>query len=244
MTTPTWLPDKKYYEYSYHKFFNPTAEWKNWTPWDEWTYPDRDLMRFDHIIGKQIQYIKNKRVLDVACHLGYTSLFCLHNDASYVTGTNVRDFELDIAREITSLAGYSNCNFVWSDIYNLSEFANQCDNHDTVLLCGILYHLNNHYEVLQTVANSRAQTLILETDLSNAIDVGMQPIVHWKDELVTESTNGYEKNKNKTFVGIPNQRWIECALRRVGFTITYNQIIEFSMPNGIWARRCIVVAQK
>jgi Methyltransferase domain len=241
---PAWLPDKKYYEYAYHKFFNPTVEWKNWTPWEEWNYPDRDLLRFDHIIGKQIQHIKNKRVLDIACHLGYNSLFCLHNDASYVTGTNVREFELNIAREITSLAGYSNCNFVLSDIYNLSEFADQCNDHDTVLLSGILYHLNNHYELLQTIANSRAQTLILEVDLSDAIDIGKQPIVHWIDESVAESVNGYEKNKKETFVGIPNRRWIECALHRLGFEITYNQIMEFTMPNGIYARRCTMVAQK
>jgi ubiquinone/menaquinone biosynthesis C-methylase UbiE len=244
MTTPAWLPDKKYYEYSYHKFFNPDVEWKNWTAWDQWTYPDRDLMRFGHIIGKQIQHIKNKRVLDVACHLGYTSLFCLHNDARYVTGTNVRDFELSIAREVTGLAGYSNCNFVNSDLYNLAEFASQCDDHDTVFLCGILYHVNNHYEILQTVAKSRAQTLILESDLSNAIDLGLNAIVHWKSEPTADSTSGYEKNKNSTFVGVPNQRWFEYALQSLGFSIAYNHIIEFSKPNGIWTRRCIMVAQK
>jgi len=244
MTTPEWLPDKKYYEYSYHKFFNPTVEWKDWNPWDEWTYPDRDLVRFEHMIGKQLQYIKNKRVLDIACHLGYTSLFCLHNGASYVTGTNIRDFELSIAREITGLAGYSNCDFVFSDIYNQSEFANQCNDHDTVLLSGILYHLNNHYEVLQTVAKSRAQTLILEVDLSNAIDLGMNAIINWSSEPTAESTNGYEKNKSSTFIGVPNQRWIEWALQSLDFKITYNQIMEFSKTDGIWARRCVIVAQK
>jgi len=243
-TAPAWLPDKKYYEYAYHKFFNPTVEWKNWIPYEEWNYPDRDLLRFDHMIGKQIQHIKNKRVLDIACHLGYNSLFCLHNDASYVTGTNVRDFELTIAREITSLAGYSNCDFVLSDLHNQSEFANQCNDHDTVLLSGILDHVNNHYEILQTVANSRAQTLILESDLSNAIDLGMTAIVHWYSELTAESTNGYKKNKSSTFIGAPNQRWIEWALQSLDFKITYNQIMEFSMPNGIYARRCTMVAQK
>lgn len=244
MTTPTWLPDKKYYEYSYHKFFNPTVEWKDWTPWDEWTYPDRDLLRFDHIIGKQLQHIKNKKVLDVACHLGYISLFCLHNNASYVTGTNVRDFELSIAREVTEVAGYSNCNFVYSDIYNLTEFASHCDNHDTVLLCGILYHVNNHYEILQTVAKSRAQTLIIETELSDTIDIGRNAIINWTRETTVDSTNGYEKNKNITFIGSPNQKWIEQALHSLGFSITYNNIIEYTRPNGVWARRCVVVAQK
>ena len=244
MTTPTWLPDKKYYEYSYHKFFNPTVEWKNWTSWNEWTYQDRDILRFDHIINKQIQHIQNKRVLDVACHLGYNSLFCLHNGASYVTGTNVREFELSIAREVTGLAGYQNCNFLFSDIYNQSEFAELCNNHDTVLLSGVLYHLNNHYDLLQTIAKSSAKTLIIESDISDAIDLGFRPIIHWVNEQIAESVNGYEKNKNTTFVGIPNQRWIEWALQSLGFKITYNNVMGFSSDDGIWLRRCIVVAQK
>jgi len=104
--------------------------------------------------------------------------------------------------------------------------------------------VNNHYEVLQTVANSRAQTLILESDLSNAIDLGMTAIVHWYSEPTAESTNGYKKNKSSTFIGAPNQRWIERALQSLDFKITYNQIMEFSMPNGIYARRCTMVAQK
>jgi hypothetical protein len=113
-----------------------------------------------------------------------------------------------------------------------------------VLLSGILYHLNNHYEVLQTVAKSRAQTLILEVDLSDAIDLGMNAIMHWISEPTSDSIKGYEKNKSRTFVGVPNQRWIEWALQSLDFKITYNHIIEFSMPDGIWARRCLVVAQK
>ena len=104
--------------------------------------------------------------------------------------------------------------------------------------------MNNHYEILQTVAKSRAQTLILESDLSNAIDLGLNAIVHWKSEPTADSTSGYEKNKNSTFVGVPNQRWFEYALQSLGFSIAYNHIIEFSKPNGIWTRRCIMVAQK
>jgi SAM-dependent methyltransferase len=244
MAIPTWLPDKKYYEYAYHKFFNPTVEFQNWTPWDEWTYPERDLSRFEHIIGKQLHHIRKQRVLDVACHLGYLSLFCLHNGASHVTGTNVREFELSVSKEIAGLANYPNCDFVWSDIYNQQEFFNLCNQHDTILLCGILYHINNHYEVLKTIADSDAKTLIIESDIGKSIEIGERPLVHWITEPTSNSTLAFEENKHTSFVGYPNHKWIEHALKSLGFRITYNVYFDHVTPNGSLTKRCVVVGEK
>lgn len=247
MTTtlcPSWLPDKKYYEYSYHKFSNPEIAYDSWTPWAQWNYPERDLLRFDHIIKQQIDHIQDKRVLDVACHLGYLSLFCLHNKASYVTGTNVRNIELNIANEITELAGYTNFKFLNSNIYNVEEFSNLCNQHDTILLSGILYHVNNHCQIFKTIADSSAQTLILESMLTDSIDIGSAPIINWKFEDVSNSTSGFEENQQKTFVGIPNHKWIEVAMVQFGFDIIYNKIFEFTKPNGKLTRRCVVVGTK
>jgi ubiquinone/menaquinone biosynthesis C-methylase UbiE len=240
----TWLPDKKYYEYAYHKFFNPEVNYANWTPWDEWNYPERDLLRFDHIIRQQVAHIQNKTVLDVACHLGYLSLFCLHNGAKQVTGTNVRDKELSIAKEISQLAGYTNCEFLNSNIYNLEEFYKLCNAHETVLLSGILYHVNNHYQLLKTIADSSAQTLILESSIQHAIDLAEYPIINWRMENTDISTSGFEDDQSITFVGIPNHKWIEQALRQLGFKLTYNEIIEYNDPSGRRTKRCILVGQK
>ena len=239
-----WLPDKKYYEYAYHKFFNPEVNYANWTPWDEWNYPERDLLRFDHIIRQQVAHIQNKTVLDVACHLGYLSLFCLHNGAKQVTGTNVRDKELSIAKEISQLAGYTNCEFLNSNIYNLEKFYKLCNAHETVLLSGILYHVNNHYQLLKTIADSSAQTLILESSIQHAIDLAEYPIINWRMENTDISTSGFEDDQSITFVGIPNHKWIEQALRQLGFKLTYNEIIEYNDPSGRRTKRCILVGQK
>ena len=242
--TPPWLPDKKFYEYSYHKFFNPDVEYNSWHPWDQWNYPDRDLLRFNHIIGQQIGHFQRKRVLDVGCHLGYLSLFCLHNNASYVTGTNIRNKELLIAKEITTLAGYSNCEFLNSNIYNFDDLTKLCNSHDTVLLSGILYHINNNYQVLKLISDSTAQTLILESDLKNSIDIGNSPIVNWKVEDTTNSIFGFEDGRSSTFVGIPNLKWIEQVLVQLGFKITYNEVFEYNDSNGLKSKRCVLVGQK
>lgn len=244
MFWPSWLPDKKYYEYSYHKFFNPAVTYESWTPCDQWNYPERDILRFDHIVGQQINYIQNKRVLDVACHLGYLSLFCLHNGASYVTGTNVRNTELAVANEVATLAGYTNFEFLNSSIYNSEEFYKLCNQHDTILFSGILYHINNHCQIFKTVADSSAQTLIIESMLTDSIDIGSTPIINWKFEDTTISTLGFEDNQQKTFVGIPNHRWIEESMLHFGFNIVYNKIFDFTKPDGKLTRRCVVVGTK
>jgi hypothetical protein len=244
MTLPTWVPDKRYYEYSYHKFFNPEVSYDSWVSWDEWDYPKKDLVRFQHIIADQIGHIRNKRVLDVACHLGYLSLFCLHNNASYVTGTNVRDRELGIASEVAKLAGYNNFQFVNSNIYHTEEFSKLCNSHDTILLSGIIYHINNHYQVLKTIADSCARTVIIETDLHKAINLGSNPIINWIVEETGYSSEGFEENQSTTFVGIPNRQWIEQALLQLNFKILYNKKFEFIDNNGLSRYRCVIVGQK
>jgi hypothetical protein len=50
MTTPAWLPDKRYYEYLNHKIRTPGVEWDTWRPWDEWTYPDEVIVWLSHLI--------------------------------------------------------------------------------------------------------------------------------------------------------------------------------------------------
>ena len=239
-----WLPDKKYYEYAYHKFFNPEVEYANWQPWDEWDYPERDVLRFGQIIKNQQQYIQGKRVLDVACHLGYITLFCLYNNASFVTGTNVRDRELSIADEICKLAGYTDFSFVNSDIYNSTELTNLCNNHDTIILSGIMYHLNNHYTVLQSIADSTVKNIIIESQLDhNNADVAI-PYIRWYHEDSQISVNGIFRDKSKSFVGVPNQKWFEEALVDLGFNIVYNETIEFIKDSGKPTKRCIITATR
>lgn len=244
MNLPTWLPDKRYYEYAYHKFFNPKVTYNTWNSWDEWHYPEKDLIRFKHIIGDQLDHIQNKRVLDVACHLGYLSLFCLHNNASYVTGTNVRDRELEIADEVGKIAGYNNLEFINSNIYHTEEFLKLCNSHDTILLSGIIYHINNHYQVLKTIADSSAQTVIIETDLHKAINLGSNPIINWIVEETGLWSEGFEENQTTTFVGVPNRQWIEQSLLQLNFTILYNKKFEFIDNNRISRDRCVIVGQK
>ena len=241
-----WLPHKKYYEFAYHKYFNPEVVYDQWEPWDEWDYPDRDLLRFKHIIAEQIKYVSNKKVLDLACHLGYTSLFCLHNGAESVTGTNIRDKEIQISNEICTYAGYKNFKFLNSNLYNKKELKKLCNNHDTIYFTGVLYHLNNHFEILETLCQSKARTIIIESKVPmNNYEYDCEdPLILWDNEDTSKSYNGWYYQEPVAYVGIPNTCWIIEALKNLGMEIVYNKSIEYRKSNGKMTRRTIITANK
>lgn len=236
------LPDKRFYEYAYHKFFTEGVEYETWQPDATWTYPDRDLLRFGEIITAQQQHIAGKRVLDLGCHLGYVSLFCLHNGARHVTGTNVRTRELDISREICRYAGYSNCQFVYSDIDNSADLHNLCSTVDTVLLCGLLYHVNNHMQLLKTIYDSTAKTLIIESEVHEREPWAPSIIFH--KEASENPTHKLEPNKQFAFVGTPNVAWIKTAMQYVGYEVAYEKAFSYADPSGRQMNRYIITGTK
>lgn len=240
----SWLPHKQFYEFAYHKHFNPDVEYTNWQPWDQWDYPERDILRFTHLIKNQRPYIVNRKVIDIGCHLGYLSLFCLHNQATHVTGTNVRSSELDIAREICHRAGYKNFDFLLSDINNHNELTELCSQYDTALISGVIYHVNNHYAVLQALADSGVETIVLDSRLDQELLSNPNAIIKWQWEDSEQSVNGYYRNKPKVFVGAPNVPWFEQAFNDLEYNIVYNKIIKYIKPDGDSTIRCIITAQK
>jgi len=240
MKNLNWLPDKKWYEFAYHKFFNPEVKYEDWMPWDEWDYPERDILRFSKIIKDQSDHIKNSKVLDLACHLGYISLFCLHNNAKWVTGTNVRDFELSIAKDICTKSGYENFEFINSDLNDLTQLRELANTHDTIMLPGVLYHLNNHYQVLETLCNSKAKKIIIESRVLPELEIDT-PMVEWGFEE-NESTSGFYNNISKVCIGTPNTNWILQILNFFDREVIYNQKISYKKPNGNIDHRVIITA--
>lgn len=236
------LPDKRWYEYAYHKFFNPDVEYKNWQPWDEWNYPEKDLNRFGRIVTDNLKYIENQRVLDVACHLGYISLFCLHNNSSYVTGTNVRPTELSIAKEICNLAGYSNFSFENVNLYEQTRMMQLYNSHDTVVLAGIIYHINNHYQLIEQITNSTAKTIIIEGEVYPSND----PVVHWITEPTKPSTRSYSDSSDHLLVGVPSLCFLTTLLKFFNWHIDQISTFDFDTATSSTRtyQRAVVVATR
>lgn len=234
------LPDKRYYEFIYHKFFNPPVNYIDWKPCEQWDYPEKDLIRFNHIIVNNIKYIKDKKVLDIACHLGYLSLFCLHNGATSVTGTNVRQRELALSQELCTIAGYTNVKFIELNLYDFDNMITYLNHHDTILLSGILYHVNNHYQLLEHITKSNIKNIIIESE----IVINDQSIVAWVHENSENRVNGFYNELTDLYVGIPSLKFIVELLTYFNWNI--ESTVEFSFSSSVDRihQRAVIVATR
>ena len=107
-----------------------------------------------------------------------------------------------------------------------------------------MYHLNNHYEILQTIADSSIKNIIIESQLDhNEADPNI-PYMRWYHEDGNISVNGIFRNRDKSFVGVPNQKWFEEALVDLNFKIVYNEAFNFLKVGDRLSKRCTITATR
>jgi 2-polyprenyl-3-methyl-5-hydroxy-6-metoxy-1,4-benzoquinol methylase len=224
------LPSKVFYEYAYHKLSLKddddeklkSLSFDNWNDWKEWNYPVADALRFKYIILDNIEYIEDKNIVDFACHLGYISLFCLHANARFVYLNNIRPHCLDIAEEIIN--AYSreykrdvNYKTKLSDIHDIETNREITKGADTVLFLGVLYHVRNHYEILESLVHHSPKNVIIDT-LENEHTIKNEfPMVHWVNEDARRDLSGYDKTRLDILSGIPNRKWVEMTMNIFGY---------------------------
>ena len=241
------LPDKQYYEFAYHMFFQNKfseleKEWREWKPWDIWHYPIVDLNRFNIIILQNANILRNKNVLDIGANLGYLSLFCLNLNSKRAVGIDVRKNKLSIADFICKKAGFTNYKFEKLDISNSDNLLRACEDIDTILFPGVIYHIANHYTVLSTLSKSKATNMIIENLESLEFFNHHDPNIKWKQESVENSMNGYLDLHENILVGVPNQSWINTAMGELGWKL--KKINYFSMCNNDNRVRCCSVFER
>lgn len=227
------LPDKKYYEFAYHmllknKFGNLDQEWQSWKPWQIWNYPIYDLNRFDKIILQNKNYIKNRKILDVACNIGYLSLFCLNLDCEKVVGFDIYEEKLKIADFICQKIGSKKHEFKKININSQQELLSVSQDIDTILLSGVIYHVANHYEILKNLSNSNASVMIIENRDTHKFYNSFTPNIYWRYESTNDIMNGYSEKHDQILVGKPNQTWINMAMKELGWTLIKTDYIVMS----------------
>lgn len=216
------LPNKIYYEFANHKLYsNKTIKFNEWSPWNEWDYPEQDLDRFNKLILDNIDIIKDKTVIDFACLVGFVSLACLHIGAKFVTATNIKERQncLDIANEIISAAGFNQTQYslVASDIHNTAQNTNLCTNVDTVILAGIMYHVHDHYQILESITRANPSYIIVDTVETEFTLRNEIAAIEWVIENVSDDTSGYYQAHANILIGYPNSKWYDMAFTCLGY---------------------------
>jgi SAM-dependent methyltransferase len=235
------LPDKRWFEYSWAKYSNPELTYNQWQPWSEWDYSAADRDRFTRIILKNHDLICGKTVFDIGCLLGTLTLIMLHNGAQYVSSIDVREHNLEIAREVCSLAGFTNVDFLHCDLYDterLLELAGDCE---TILFSGVFYHINNHYQIIEQLTKTQAQNIIMETVVNDSDE----STVIWGHEESDDHRAGSANRQSRVMIGIPSIKFCRDLLRHHGWKIKSVDKYHYTPDSDDQAHdRCVIVATK
>ena len=223
------LPDKKFYEFLYHSWFNNKLEnvaehYKTWQPWEEWHYPIDDLIRFKKVIFDNESYIKAQNIFDIGSHLGYITLFCLNLGCKYITGLEPRENKHELSSFICKTAGYQNFKFVKGSTHE-DNFIKYTDNVDTVILSALIYHVADHFRLLEKITNSSAKCVIIENKEKKNIAFDIRPQVDWEIEDTDQGkdTGGWHFNKKEFLVGTPNQPFLNGIMFELGWKLAKNE---------------------
>ena len=242
------LPNKKFYEFMYYAFYNNhfnnlQKAWTDWKEWDAWDYPIQDLNRFNKIILQNKSSIEGKKVIDVGCSLGYLSLFCLHLGCELIEGTDVRPELLKVADFVCNKAGYKNYKFTINNVHEYESLKQVCQYYDTIIFSGVTYHIPDHYNVIKTLSDSNAGTLIIDNSEHEDFYQKSTPHVYWGKENIDEHQfYGYQDKEQKTIiVGKPNQSFINNLLTHFGWTlekVNYYNLNNLKGPKTSSSRCC------
>ena len=223
------LPDKKFYEFLYHSWFNNQLEnvaenYKTWQPWQEWHYPIDDLIRFTKVILDNKSFIESQNIFDIGSHLGYITLFCLHLGCKHITGLEPRENKHELSSFVCKTAGYQNFKFVKGSTYQ-DNFMTCADKVDTVILSALIYHVADHFRLLKKITDSSAKCLIIENKEKKHIAFDIEPKVAWKIEDIDQGkdTGGWHPNKNQFLVGTPNQPFLNGIMFELGWRLAKNE---------------------
>ena len=221
-----------------HKFspdiwFNTSLSFDTWVEYGDWSYEMTSILHTNLVLIENLEFIENKSIVDFSTHTGFLSSVCLFNNAKDVLFTDIRQEVLNLAQERMHLMGYGAEKYksVLADIHNYSSNTKLCQNADTVIIAGVLYHVHDHYAILESVTKANPETIIIETvhkeDIANLDD----PLVYWATEgTLNNIANGWYDNLSSVMVGLPNLKWFELTMQFMGYKETKKTLYQTWNP--------------
>jgi SAM-dependent methyltransferase len=222
----TALPPQEVFQYFAHLFHGQTLiPYNEYQPMPDWNYPEVERRRFETLFLTDNTYLDDKRILDLGCHTGFLSYLALEQGACSVEGFNARSETLNIGQYAFESLGVdkSKYKFTIGNIEDSTALATACNNKDTVVLVGVLEHLQNPYAILDTISRSAVTHLIFETTVFEDTSWNM-PGLRYNLQNVSSAFTAYADDNAKAWAAVPNTMWIESMLYHMGWKIEFYQL--------------------
>jgi hypothetical protein len=220
--------DTRFYEFINKKIASPKLTWEN-TVFTGYDLHYGDKIKFQTRLIVNQELIKDKHVVDLGTDRGQTLYPCVLLGCKSVTGVQpLPDRNAIVNYCLQHMKLDDRACVAFGDAYDLDNIKKLLDGKDTLLMLGLLYHLNNHYQLLAAVTDSDITGLVIELSIPGnyLFDhyVSDLPSITWSLENTTDPLNGQDQQSrnNQTWVGRPNAAWVVQTLEFLGWSIKSN----------------------
>lgn len=166
---------------------------------------------------KKIEYlsanshiIKNKKILDLACHDGESTSIIQNLGADHIFAVEIRDHLIKKAQQRIS----GNVDFYQGDITDFNLINPLVNQSQTVMLLGVFYHLFDHFRFMSTILKPNIEHCLIETVCGSE---SLNPEMYWGFEETDSDFNGRFADYDRIPNGTPNTVWIVESAKIFGF---------------------------
>lgn len=220
------LPDKKYFEFVHHQWNKGIVDdldkvWNNWAPWEIWSYPIDDLIRYKNMILDNIELIKGARVADIGSHLGIGVLFCLNLGAKHCVGIEPVGDKNNLSSFICEQAGHVNFNFLTGEIKQPTIY-NGIQNFDTLILGSLIDMIPDHYRLMENIAKTKIKNIIVEVAEDERYARSEVPFINWESYVHKPQLEGpYNPQVNQPLHGEPNLAFLKMLMAEFSYVFKH-----------------------
>lgn len=168
------------------------------------------------------EIFQNKKIIDLACNVGHYSFFCVAQGSKNVLGVDVRQSLIDIAKDTQEILNISHelLQFDTANLHDYAQIADLCQDRDTVLLLGVMYHVHDHVNILNAVLQPNIQHIVIEVGNTDSIFDSPEPLIHWKIESPEKHNAGNDSfGKNTIPIGYANLAWYKYIMSYFDFEL-------------------------
>jgi tRNA (mo5U34)-methyltransferase len=128
-------------------------------------HKERKKYFFDPLVQLLGGSLVGKRVMDLGCNAGFWSLCAVESGCDFVLGIDGRQMHIDQANFVfrVNQVAKSKYDFIEGNIFNLD--LRQFGAFDVVLCLGLMYHINKHVNLLESIDYINNDILVIDTDL-------------------------------------------------------------------------------
>lgn len=201
--------------------------------------------RINYQIGKNLDLIRDKKVLDLAMSWGHFTYPMLYAGATHVTATDIRSSNITaVVAALQHVWPTDNVDIELHDINRHELFADWYSHADTIHLSGIIYHISNHFDLLRALSKLPASAIIIDTIVPHR-KVYFDPTstMTWYTEQQSDQLAGIDcMLPNVNYAGFPNQRWLYDVLSLFGWHVRSHDLLTILHPHDKLQFRAVITA--